>query len=65
VTLPPQAPPREMARCLARQRDLGDNRVQALHDWLLRLEAQRYAPQAPDRELARLRRELRQLNCPT
>jgi transglutaminase-like putative cysteine protease len=61
VTLPPQAPPREMARCLSRQRDLGDNRVRAWHDWLLRLEAQRYAPQPQGRDLSRLQRELRHL----
>jgi transglutaminase-like putative cysteine protease len=64
VVLPAQAPPREMARCLMEQRNLGDNRVQALHDWLLRLEAQRYAPPTPDHThvLSRLRREFRQLN---
>lgn len=64
VILPPQAPPREMAHCLGQQRDLSDNRVQAWRDWLLRLETQRYAPHPSDRELARLRRELRQLNGP-
>ena len=57
-----------MARRLAQQRGLQDNNVLAIQDWLLRLEALRYAPHGPGRQrldLATLKRELNHLNWPT
>ena len=57
VTLPAQAPPRLMASALAEQVGPAS---QPLQDWLLRLEAQRYAAR-PGTRLAALQRELRQL----
>ena len=64
----PGITPREMARRLAQQRGLQDNNVLAIQDWLLRLEALRYAPHGPGRQrldLATLKRELNHLNWPT
>lgn len=63
----PGTTPREMALRLT-QRQPVDNSVLALRDWLLRLEALRYAPPQPGRQgqgLATLRRELKKLNWPT
>jgi len=57
-----RTPPRELARRAAVQ--LGDGPVtQALADWLLRLEAQRYARDS-DTTLPQLRREFRRLAWP-
>ena len=51
-----------MAAQLLAQRDAGDAAVAALRDWLLRLEAQRYAPaQQRHTSLATLRDEFKQL----
>ncbi len=62
VDLPEASPPRQIAE-LAVQR-FGD-RASALRDWLLRLEALRYAaPQRQAGSLAALQREFRQLNWP-
>lgn len=61
MALGESSPPRQMAE-LARQRFGAQG--QALADWLLRLEAQRYAPK-PARDLAALRREFRQLAWPS
>jgi transglutaminase-like putative cysteine protease len=62
VTLPVNSTPRAMAIQLAAQRDTSEPTVAALRDWLLRLEAQRYAP---DRQqaasLATLHHELKRL----
>lgn len=73
LALPPQAPPREMARLLAAQSAAGnaglrDNQLHAIGDWLLRLEAQRYALADEEnrrRALRRLQREAKQLSWPT
>ena len=62
IGLAPNSPPRQMAEQLHRQRDPQDPSATAWRDWLLRLEAQRYAP--PGRQgsrLATLRSELKQL----
>ncbi len=62
VTLTPYCPPRAMAAQLAGQRGADDVHVAALRDWLLRLEAQRYAPAHQQfASLATLRREFKQL----
>ncbi len=60
IGLSESSPPRQMAM-LALER-FGDS-ARALHDWLLRLEALRYARQAQG-ELRALRREFRQLTWP-
>lgn len=55
-----ETPPRELARRL--QEKLGHSaHTQALAQWLLRLEAQRYARTSAD-DMARLRRDFRQLD---
>jgi transglutaminase-like putative cysteine protease len=65
IELAPNSPPRRLAEQLAAQRDLSHPATQALHAWLLRLEAQRYAPPgAPRQHLATLQRELTQLPLP-
>ena len=65
LALAPNSPPRHMAEQLAQHFDAKDPAIQALHDWLLRLEAQRYAPpDAPRQRLATLQRELNQLTLP-
>ena len=66
VPLPPQCTPREMARLTLAQ--LGDSNAFALamRDWLLRLEAQRYAPSQGARErLVTLSRDLQRIPQPT
>jgi transglutaminase-like putative cysteine protease len=72
ITLAPQSPPRQMAQQLCAQRSDQQPAVQAVRDWLLRLEALRYAPRqageparAQTRRLATLERELKQLPWPT
>ncbi len=63
LPLPETAPPRQMAQAAdARFGPAG----QAVRDWLLKLEAQRYAPATSDRSasLAALRAEFRQLAWP-
>ncbi|MGC4394320.1 transglutaminaseTgpA domain-containing protein [Hydrogenophaga sp. T2] len=57
-----RTPPRELARQL-RERFAHDPAAAALADWLLRLEAQRYAPRSTT-TLAELRREYRRLRWP-
>ncbi|APW38605.1 transglutaminase [Rhodoferax koreense] len=68
VEVPAATPPRQMAALLARHFDAeADDRTAAVRDWLLQLEAQRYAPAAsPERRagLARLRRVFQQLAWP-
>ena len=62
VTLAPNSTPRAVATQLAAQRDANDPRVAALLDWLLRLEAQRYAaPPQRGGSLATLQAEFKQL----
>lgn len=63
--LSPTSPPREMAAQLTQQRQPGQPDCQALHDWLLRLEAQRYAmPGTHPIRLATLKREFNHLVWP-
>jgi transglutaminase-like putative cysteine protease len=60
------SPPRRMAEQLTRQLGADDPGTQAVRDWLLRLEAQRYAPPGTRRaHLGTLQRELKQLPWPT
>jgi len=62
VKLAPNSTPRAVAAQLAAQRDASDPTVAALLDWLLRLEAQRYAvPQQRGGSLATLQAEFKQL----
>jgi hypothetical protein len=58
---PSAAPPREMAQ-LVRQR-FGET-GQPLHDWLIRMETQRYS-RNPQASLATLQSEFRQLAWPS
>lgn len=60
LDLPDAAPPRQMAQRVAER--FGTT-GQAVHDWLLRLEAQRYA-RVPGAALSRLRAEFRRLVWP-
>jgi transglutaminase-like putative cysteine protease len=60
LPLAPHTPPRQMA-ALLRQRHSG---LQPICDWLLRLEAWRYAPHAHTLQLATLQREFRHLPWP-
>ncbi len=65
VTLAPHSPPRAVAEQVARQIDAANPLLAPLRDWLLRLEAQRYAPPGSQRSgLATLQRELKQLIWP-
>ncbi len=66
VTLAPHSPPRHMAEQLIRHFGKERPGAQAVYDWLLRLEAHRYAPPATERAaLVTLQRELKQLSWPT
>lgn len=66
VTLTPHSPPRAVAEQVARQLGSEHPALAPLRDWLLRLEAQRYAPPGRPRSgLATLQRELKQLIWPT
>ncbi|MEA3394841.1 MAG: DUF3488 and transglutaminase-like domain-containing protein [Pseudomonadota bacterium] len=63
----PELTPRALAQSLVRQHGAADPHVQAWRDWLLQLEALRYAPgtaEGAKRGLAALRREFKQLHCP-
>ena len=74
----PNTPPRSLAQQLTSQRGqlaaLSENSVQSIHDWLLRLEAVRYAPShSPNADananvspynLKRLQREFKYLAWP-
>ena len=62
LSIAPNSPPRAIAAQLARQHSADQAATRALIDWLLRLEAQRYAPaQSPPARLATLQREFNQL----
>ena len=63
LTLAPNSPPREMARRVRERFGPNDPTAAALADWLLRMEAQRYASQA-DVTLASLRAQWRVLRMP-
>ena len=63
----PDLTPRALAQALAHQHGATAPRVQAWRDWLLRLEALRYAPgtaESAKRGLTALRREFKQLHWP-
>ncbi len=60
LTLSDHTPPRQMARQL-QERNSG---LQPICDWLLRMEAWRYAPHSHAQQLATLQREFRQLPWP-
>lgn len=65
VTVPETAPPRSMATLLQHEAGLAASPITpALVDWLLRLEAWRYAPQAQRATLSTLQREFKQLPWP-
>jgi len=65
VSIAPRSPPRRMAEQLAQQLGPENPSALALRDWLLRLEAQRYAPPGAQRtHLATLQREFNQLVWP-
>lgn len=70
----PGTPPRQLAQALLRMRPGGDagtpteqtRRIDAIRQWLLRLEVYRYAPGGGDRGgLATLQREFKLLDWPT
>ena len=66
LKIAPQSPPRRVAEQLVAQLDPQNPEVAALCDWLLRLEAQRYAAANAQRNtLATLRSEFKQLHWPT
>lgn len=62
IEVPEHAAPRQLAALLNLQAQAGA--WQALHDWLLQLEAQRYARGSHQQGLAALRRQYRQLPWP-
>lgn len=66
LAIPPQAAPRQLADLLVQLPAFAARPPQAaaLRDWLLRLEAQRYA-RAPATQLAALQREYQRLPWPT
>ena len=70
VSSPPNAPPRTLARQLRATPTGSEAGTMAIQDWLLRLEALRYANAAnvtklgPDHRLATLRKEFKQLPWP-
>lgn len=66
LAVPPQAAPRQLAQLLVQLPAAAaePQPLALLRDWLLRLEAQRYA-RAPALELATLQREYRRLPWPT
>jgi transglutaminase-like putative cysteine protease len=65
VVLAPHASPRQMAQRLREQRGNEDNRVRAIEQWLLQLEAQHYAPHDSRHPgLRALQREFNQLTWP-
>ena len=66
IEVAPHSPPRRMAQQLTQQFGPTDPAAVAIRDWLLRLEAQRYAPHRGQHSgLVTLQRELKQLSWPT
>ena len=66
IKLPANSPARRMAQQLVNESRLDNAEVSAMHDWLIRMEAQRYAPPGSQRSsLVTLKRELKQLSWPT
>lgn len=65
IQIAPNSPPRRMAEQLATQSGLNHPATQTFYNWLLRLEAQRYAPSgASHPRVATLQREFNQLTLP-
>jgi len=65
IQLDANSPPRRMAQQLVTQRGAQEPSVQAIGDWLLRLEALRYAAPGSQRtHLATLQHEFKQLRWP-
>ena len=67
LAVPPNSGPRQLARLLLDRYGSTDAQIRALHDWLLRLERFRYAPNSADRDAPRLvtlQRELKQISWP-
>ena len=66
LVLPPNTPPRQMAALLQARIPATDAGLASVHDWLLRLEAWRYAAHSAANPLALgpLQREFRQLPWP-
>ncbi|OGB32678.1 MAG: transglutaminase [Burkholderiales bacterium RIFCSPLOWO2_12_FULL_61_40] len=66
LALPPNTPPRQMAALLKARSPATDAGLSSVHDWLLRLEAWRYAAHGKDKPpaLGLLQREFRQLSWP-
>lgn len=65
VVLAPHASPRQMAQRLCEQRGNEDNRIRAIEQWLLQLEAQHYAPHDSRHPgLRALQRKFNQLTWP-
>ena len=65
VASTPSTPPRQLAQALLKTRAVTEPDAEAIHRWLLRLEAQRYAPGAGAHAgLVTLQREFKQLNWP-
>ena len=63
IALAPAAPPRQIAVLVQSRLGVGWSGADALADWLLRLEAQRYAS-APHASLTKLQREFNRLSWP-
>ena len=62
LSVAPNSPPRRLAEQLSQQRGSSEPARMALQSWLLRLEAQRYAPGNRQRDgLAKLRAEFKRL----
>ena len=65
VASTPSTPPRQLAQALQHTRGSTEPGIDAIRDWLLRLEAQRYAPgQGARAGLVTLQRQFKQLNWP-
>jgi len=65
IPLAPNSPPRTLAEQLLQHYGAENNNITAIRNWLLRLEALRYAPPDAGRERLRtLQRELKQLVWP-
>jgi transglutaminase-like putative cysteine protease len=64
LALPDNAPPRQMAALLQARKATGDASLEPICQWLLRMEAWRYAPRSRPQQLGTLQREFRSLSWP-
>ncbi len=64
LTLPENTPPRHMAELLQAQNPRADTTLQAIAQWLYRMEAWRYAAGSSPGQLATLQRDFRRLVWP-